>query len=294
MTWTSTDSWILFNTLLVIINCVLPGVFLVLRKNSLLGDGISHAVLPGIAFAFLLTGTRNSIFLFLGAVAAGLLLAFLIEFLQKHLALEKNAILGAVFTLLFATGLVLIEQGARNVDLDPSCVLFGAVEISPLARISIGAIKIPEASIRLMLLLLLNTTLLLLFYKELNIMSFDPMLAKSLGYRITLANYLFIIDVAITAVSVFEIAGSIQTVAFLTIPAATASLFTKHVRNTILMAIFFGILAAIGGYMIAVVIPLNIGVPDTNVGGGTSIMAGIILFIVIFLTKGLKKPNVVR
>ena len=156
--------------------------FLVLRRMSMLGDAITHAVLPGLAIAFFVTGSRSSFPMFLGAATVGVCTAFFTEWIRKSGKVDEGASLGVVFTTLFALGLVLIVQWIDRVDLDADCVLYGSIELTPLDQISIFGQSIPRAFVVLSTVLLLNTLVMLVFYKELKLTSFDPGLSVCIGF----------------------------------------------------------------------------------------------------------------
>src|SRR4028118_1299881 len=130
--------WIILIGALVAASCSLVGCFLVLRRMAMLGDAISHAVLPGIAIAFLVTKSRNSIFMLIGATVLGLVTAFLVQMLNKSGRVRGDAAIGVTFTSLFAIGVILISQFAHNVDLDLDCVLYGVIEYTPLYTLAVG------------------------------------------------------------------------------------------------------------------------------------------------------------
>src|SRR4051812_23293078 len=117
---------------LVAASCGLLGCYLVLRKMALIGDAISHAVLPGIVIAFLISGSRDSLVMIAGAGVIGLLTTFLIEFLHRKARLQEDASIGVIFTTLFALGVILISYYAENIDLDQDCVLYGEIAFVPL------------------------------------------------------------------------------------------------------------------------------------------------------------------
>ena len=132
MEWFAIDSWIVVVGCLAAVSCALLGNFLVLRKMSMMGDAISHAVLPGLAIAFLLTEVRSSLAMFAGAAIVGVLTAVFTQWVSRFGNVDRGASMGIVFTTLFAAGLLLIVQAADHVDLDASCVLYGAIELTPL------------------------------------------------------------------------------------------------------------------------------------------------------------------
>ena len=113
------DGWIVLAGVLCAVAASLPGNFLLLRRMSLLGDAISHAVLPGLAVAFLISNSRSGIPMYLGAVVTGLLTALFTEWIRNFGDVDEGASMGVVFTTLFALGLVMIVQAADHVDLDP-------------------------------------------------------------------------------------------------------------------------------------------------------------------------------
>ena len=190
-TWNlSYDGWIIATAIACALACMLPGCFLVLRRMSLMGDALSHAVLPGIAIGFLLTHSRANFVMFLGAVLAGLLTAYFTQWLKRHGRVDSGAAMGVVFTTLFALGLLLIVRGADSVELDPSCVLYGALELTPLDVVSIGSLAIPRAFIVLTAVLVANLILVFLLLKEFRIAAFDPDRALGLAGRLGLCDYL--------------------------------------------------------------------------------------------------------
>src|SRR3990170_8563959 len=126
------DLYIILTAALVSTSCALLGCFLVLRKMAMVGDAISHAVLPGIVLAFLISGSRDSITMLVGAGLIGIVTTFLIEFLHKKAKLQTDASIGVTFTWLFAVGVVLISLFAGQVDLDQDCVLYGEIAYVPL------------------------------------------------------------------------------------------------------------------------------------------------------------------
>ena len=135
------DGWIVLAGMLCAVAASLPGNFLLLRRMSLLGDAISHAILPGLAVAFFVSESRSSLPMFLGAVIVGILTALFTEWIRNFGDVDEGASMGVVFTTLFAIGLVMIVQAADHVDLDPGCVLYGAIEMTPLDTINVAGRK---------------------------------------------------------------------------------------------------------------------------------------------------------
>lgn len=245
--WTEIDTWIVLTGVFVAMACALPGLFLVLNRQSMLGDAISHAVLPGIAIAFLITASREPMALLPGAVLAGILTGLLTYLLEKYGRVEASAALGVVFSLLFALGLLLIRVASDRVDLDPSCVLYGTLEMSV-----IDDPGIPGITWLSLILFLLNGLAVLLFYKELKALSFDPDYAQTRGLPVSWLRQGLAIMTSITAVLCFEAVGSILVVAMLVVPASTALLLSRDLRWVLGGTLFFAVLTAPFGHFLAV------------------------------------------
>src|SRR5918993_137236 len=171
MTWTLDDTWIVTIGILCAASCALLGNFLVLRRMSMMGDAISHAVLPGLAAAFMITGSRDSVPMFIGAAVVGVLTAVLTQWVARFGKVEESASMGVVFTALFAIGLIMIVRAADKVDLDPGCVLYGATET--IAADALGG-RVPGAVWKLAAVFGIDLLFIVLFFKELRISSFDP------------------------------------------------------------------------------------------------------------------------
>ena len=133
--------WIVLTGALVAGSAALLGSFLVLRKMAMLGDAISHAVLPGVVVAFLISGSRGSLFMFFGAVAMGLLTAFLVQILSRK-GVRTDAAMGVSFTSLFALGVLLVSLYGGNVDLDLDCVLYGEIAYTPFDSLVLGGMDL--------------------------------------------------------------------------------------------------------------------------------------------------------
>jgi len=276
MIWTSIDTWIVLTGMVVSVSCALVGNFLVVRRMSLMGDAISHAVLPGIAIAFLVGGSRHPVPMFIGAVIAGLGTAFFTEWIHRNGKVEESSAMGVVFTTLFAVGLIMIVQVADSVDLDPGCVLYGAIELSPLDTLSVAGMTLPRSLVIGILVLLVNAMIILLLYKEFKITAFDPEAATALGIPARKMYYLLMAMVAVTAVASFESVGSIMVIAMLIVPAAAAQFIAVRLGRVILWSLLFAALSAFGGHVAAITIPSWFGFIDTSTSGSMAVFTGLI------------------
>jgi manganese/zinc/iron transport system permease protein len=276
MSWTQYDTWTAVTGALCALACTLPGCFLVLRKMSMMGDAISHAVLPGLAIAFLLTGSRASLPMFLGAAATGVLTAVFTQWVSRFGDIDQGAAMGIVFTTLFAAGLVLIVQAANHVDLDPGCVLYGAIELAVLDVVKLGGWEIPRAALVNGGVLLVNLTVIVMLYKELRLSSFDPGLATTLGFRSGLLHYVLMTLVAVTTVAAFESVGSIIVIAMMIVPPAAALLLTRRLLPMLLISAAFAVTSAVLGHWLALTLPPLIGFQSTTTSGMMAFAAGIL------------------
>ena len=288
MEWYSIDTWIVVIGALAAVACALLGNFLVLRKMSMMGDAISHAVLPGLAIAFLVTGARASLTMFIGAAVVGVLTAVFTQWISRFGKVDEGASMGIVFTSLFALGLLLIVQAADHVDLEPSCVLYGAIELTPLDVVwrteFFGVVlDVPRAALVLAGVLLLNLGFIVAFYKELKISSFDAELATTMGINSNLMHYLLMTLVAVTTVAAFEAVGSIIVIAMLIVPAATAHLLTDRLWVMIAVSVLLAVITAVLGHLSALIVPTWFGFADTSTSGMMAVVAGLIFASVLML-----------
>jgi manganese/zinc/iron transport system permease protein len=270
------DLYIIITASLVASSCALLGCYLILRKMAMVGDAISHAVLPGIVIAFLISGSRDSMTMLIGAGLIGILTTFLIEFLHKKARLQTDASIGVTFTWLFAVGVVLISLFAGKVDLDQDCVLYGEIAYVPLDTLIIGNQSIGPRALYIMAMILTSIVLFIVFgYKELFLTTFDPAYATAIGISTTLWHYLLMGAVSATTVASFESVGAILVVALLIAPAATAYLLTDNLKWMLVIACMAGVAASVTGYYIAVWL-------DGSIAGAIAMMAGA-LFIIAML-----------
>jgi manganese/zinc/iron transport system permease protein len=267
--------------------CALLGNFLVLRRQSLMGDAISHAVLPGIVLGFLVAGSRATLPMFAGATTAAVLAAVLIELVRRFGRVESGAAMGVVFSIFFAGGVLLIEQAAAHaVDLDAECVLYGQLEDilwlapqgwSSLLEPAVWA-ELPREVLTLAGTALMAGLAVVLFYKELKITSFDPELATTLGIPAGAFNIGLMLLVGMVAVAAFEAVGSILVIAMFICPAAAARLLTDRLSVQIGTSLLIAAVSAVGGYILAAFGPFWLGGESSLAASGMiAVMTGLSL-----------------
>lgn len=275
--WRAEDWWVVAIAACGNSACALLGTFLVLRRLSLLGDAISHAILPGLAIAFLVTGTRAPWAMLLGAGLAGLAAVALVSTLSRRERVTEDAALGVVFSSFFAVGVILISFAARRVDLDPGCVLYGMIEFAPFDTVDLAGVAIPRAFLWLSIVLAVDLALVVLFFKELRIVSFDPGLATTLGISAALVHAGLLVAVTSTAVAAFESVGSILVIAMLVVPGATAQLLSDRLVPLLAIAVGLGLVTAVLGYDLAVRL-------NTSVAGSMSVVGGALFALAALLS----------
>ena len=266
----SPDLWIITIGIFSAAACGLIGVFLVLRQNAMLGDAISHSVLPGLVLGFIVTSSRDVIPMVVGAGVMGLLTAFMTEVLFNTRRVYKDAALGIVFTFLFAIGIILVTLYSGQIDLDADCVLYGEIAYTPWDTIIYGGRDLgPRAFWILGAVLLADVLFIGLFYKQLKVTSFDPALADSIGISAKTWHYLLVAMVSLTVVAAFESVGAILVVAMLIIPAATAHMVTHRLPVLLILSVIIGIACAVGGFYAAEYY-------DASIAGFMAVVGGLI------------------
>jgi len=248
--------------------CALSGVFLVLKRLSLVSDAISHSILLGIVAVFFLTHDLASPLLIVGAAATGVLTVWLIELLTRTRLIKEDAGIGLVFPVLFSIGVILISRYAGNVHLDVDAVLVGEILYAPLDRVDILGTSLPKSLVVMVPILLINIVFITLFNKELKLSTFDAGLAAALGFMPAVLHYVLVAVVSVTAVGAFDAVGSILVVALMIVPAAAAYLLTDRLSVLILLSVGIAAACAVGGYFAARAL-------DTNIAGAMATVCGI-------------------
>lgn len=284
--------WIILTGALVAVSAGLLGCFLVLRRMSMIGDAISHAVLPGIVIAFLVSGSREPLAILIGASVLGLVTTFIIEYLHKKAKVQGDAAIGVTYTFLFAVGVILLSLFAGQVDIDQDCVLYGEIAYVPIDTLmtASGVNLGPRPVYLIGGLLIIIVLFIVFFFKQLSLTAFDPGFASAIGISTVLWHYLLMGLVSVTTVVSFQSVGAILIINFLIGPPSIAYLITHSLKRMLVYTVIIGILVAFFGYHIAAFF-------DVSVAGSMAVTTGII-FAVCFLYKTLtakfKKRNLLE
>ena len=275
------DFWIILTACLIAVNSSLLGSFLVLKKMSLIGDALSHAVLPGIVIAFLISGEINSFWMLIGASSFGIFAIFLIDWLNRVGGFAKDSSIGIIYTLLFAIGIILITSKAKNADIDVDCVLFGDINTVPLVNKVLG---IPAPTFNLIVISIVSNFVVLFGLKGFKISSFDKNYAQTLGISIPFWSYLLLGLSSISTVFSFDSVGAIMVIGLLVIPPSFANIITRKLSLFLLISISFGVFSCIIGHLIAIFIDIPT-VPTIGV------LMGIILILTLIVQSVNKRLN---
>jgi manganese/zinc/iron transport system permease protein len=284
--WTeflSNYGWIVAMGFFVALACGLLGNFLILRRMALVGDAISHSILPGIVIAFLLGRSRGPIVMFVGAVIAGMLTTLLIEIIQRRSRIKQDAAIGIVFSTFFAIGVLLISLFAGHIDLDADCVLFGELGYAGLEErvILFGYATAPPAVLVMGVVCLVVIAFILFFYKELLVTCFDSALATSLGIKPAIYHYALMGLLSVVVVSAFKAVGAILVVATLILPGATAYLLSSRLPVMLALSALHAVLSAVMG--------MHLGVWLDCSFGAALVVAGAFLFCLAWAATAISR-----
>jgi ABC-type Mn2+/Zn2+ transport system permease subunit len=243
--------WSMATAAVVSAACALVGSFLVVRRMSLLGDAIAHAVLPGIAVAVLAGGRLGGPLVLAGAVAAALVTVWLTRVIHESVGLAEDAGAGVVFTSLFALGVVLVTLFASQIDLDPQCVLFGILELAAFDLVPLGPFLVPRALVTAVAVLGLVAATLLATWRLQVFTAFDQAAARAAGVPVAAVTTLLLGTTAVATVAAFEAVGAVLVVAMLVVPAATAELLVHRMPLVAAVAVALAMVGACLGWVAA-------------------------------------------
>lgn len=298
--WSSLDSWIVATGAVTAMACSLPGLWLVLRRQSMMGDALSHTALPGLVLSILAvvwasaigwiapgqTEIATQVALVVGAVLMGMITTLLTEWLQNLAHIDGGTALGVIFTGLFAGGLVLLRVFANDAHIDAECVLFGRLEDVLSDTWLIGNWEVPKAACLTAVLLVVNLALTIIFFKELRLASFDAELATTQGVNARLVHYTHMALTAATVTAAFQSVGSILVIALLVVPVVTALQLTWSLRTVVIATLIIACVSAVLGHVMAKTLPAMICGPlgwpdvrDASSSGMISVAAGLLFVL---------------
>ena len=273
---------ILMIAIVVALAASILGVFLVLKKMAMMSDAITHTILLGIVISFFITEDLSSPWLIVGAALMGVVTVYLIEALQSTKLLSEEASIGVIFPFIFSIAILLISHYAGSVHLDTDAVLLGELSFAPFDRMMFLGMSLPKSLIIMSSILLVNCIFVVVFFKELKISSFDPLLSAILGFSPVIIHYMLMTLISVTAVGAFNAVGSILVISFMIGPPITAYLLTHDLRKLMFISSLIAIVNATVGFLFA------FGM-DVSISGSMAVTTGI-SFMIAFLfspTQGL-------
>ncbi|MBC6444559.1 MAG: metal ABC transporter permease [Alphaproteobacteria bacterium GM202ARS2] len=235
------------------LSCALVGNFLLLQKRALLTDAVSHSVLPGIVLAFLIIGTIHPIGMTVGAWLAAWLTITTINLLKRLTPMDTHTLIGIVLTTMFATGVVLLERThLDNVHLDIQHALFGNLSaiIAPDGRV-------PPTILFLGASLLCAALFIVIVYKELVLITFDDVYARTIRYDVPLLSVGWTAVLSLVLVAGFQAVGAILILSLVISPVAAAHLYARRLPQQIGLSLVFALAAVFVGYGASLISGIN-------------------------------------
>lgn len=253
----------------------LLGPFLVLRRQALMSDAVSHAVLPGIVVVFLLLGTRAPLPVIAGAGLFAMVCVLGVEALRGSGLIRADAAIGLMFPALFALGVLGITGFAANVHLDLDATIYGEIAFAPFRVAEVAGVEVARSILIMGVVAAVNLAFVVALWKELKMSTFDPAFAASTGFSPKLLSRLLLGAVAVTAVTAFESVGVILVVTMLIVPAAAGYLLTDRLLALVLVTVGIGWVAAVGGFGLASTL-------DASVAGSMGLVATAAFCLALF------------
>ena len=252
--------------------CSIVGVFVMLRNLAMICDAISHSILLGIVLAYFISKDLQSPYLIIGASIFGVITCACIELLSKTRFITQDTSVGIVFPMFFSIAVILISVYAKNVHIDTDVVLMGEVIMAPFNRLEIFGLDLLRSLWIMSFVIIANLIFIGIFYRVLNISSFDRTFASMVGISTSILYYCLMAMVSLTAVASFESVGAILTISFFVAPAASAYLLSKDMKRTIVLSLIYAVLNTCLGFFLAWMWNLSISGMCATISGITFIL----------------------
>ena len=243
--------------ILVGIVCAIVGSYLMVQRLALLGDAISHSVLPGLAIAFILGAN-----IFIGAFIAGVLSTVIIAWIKARSTIKEDAAMGIVFSAFFALGITLITIVQKDNKIDLNHFLFGNI---------LGVT--PQDAIDTALIVALVLLVVVFFYKELLFYTFDPLGAQATGLPVNLLNFGLMVLIALTIVASLKAVGVVLVLSLLITPASTAYLLVTRLHQVMILGAIIGVISSISGMYLSYFYNLPSGPAIVLVASGLFVLS---------------------
>ena len=243
--------------ILVGIVCAIVGSYLMVQRLALLGDAISHSVLPGLAIAFILGAN-----IFIGAFIAGVLSTVIIAWIKARSTIKEDAAMGIVFSAFFALGITLITIVQKDNKIDLNHFLFGNI-------LGVTAEDAIDTAVIVAVVLLV----VVFFYKELLFYTFDPLGAQATGLPVNLLNFGLMVLIALTIVASLKAVGVVLVLSLLITPASTAYLLVTRLHQVMILGAIIGVISSISGMYLSYFYNLPSGPAIVLVASGLFVLS---------------------
>ncbi len=272
----SIELWTLIIAVVTSLVCALCGTLLLVNRQSMVSEGLSHAVLPGLVIAFIVFRDYQSPWLILSAAASGMVMVWVTQWLKRTGLVDPDAGLGLVFAAMFSIGILIVKRGLGNVHFHADCIIDGNLALAPIETLQIAGVELgPRAWIVMLAMLAVVAGFIALCFKELKLTLFDPSLAARFGMKPALLQFLSLSVISLTTVAAFKLAGSILIVALMIAPPAAAYLLTNKLHRLLLVSCVVATVSAICGCLLAT------RLLETEPTGPIAACAGIVFLIVL-------------
>ena len=269
-------AWTYLIAVLTAVACSLAGVMLVVKREALVSEGLSHAVLPGIVLAFLVFRDRSSPLLILAAGLSGLLMVWLVQWIARTGRVKQDAALGIVFSGMFSVGVIASSLNLKNIHFHAHCIIDGNLAFAALEDCHWFGIYLgPRAFVSMLLCVVGLIGFIVVFFKELKLMAFDETASHLFGFRPRLLHTIWLAIVSIVAVAAFEVAGTILVVALMIAPAAAANLLSDRLSWMFVLSALLGSVAALLGVALSQQLSIS-------PAGPISSMSGLAFLVIVF------------
>jgi manganese/zinc/iron transport system permease protein len=259
---------------LVATACGLLGPLLVVRRQAMMGDAVSHAVLPGIVAVFVLFDTRAPLPVIIGAGVFAVACVLLVDWLTGTGLVKNDAAIGLVFPMLFALGVLGVNRYASDAHIDLDATIYGEIAFAPFRVVELAGFSVARSVLTMGIVVAANLVVVTLLWKELRATSFDPEFSRVAGISPVLLSRVLLVAVAVTAVTAFESVGAILVVTLLIVPAAAARLVVDRLGPMILVSVAFGWVSAVLGHGMAIRL-------DASIAGAMGLVAAAIFVLAL-------------
>ncbi len=269
----SIELWTLAIALVTSVACALCGSLLLVNRQAMMSEGLSHAMFPGLVIAFMLLRDYSSPLLIVAAAASGLVMVWLTQSLSNTRLVDSDAGLGIVFAGMFSVGVLLVSANLRNTHFHADCIIDGNLAIAPLDRLVIAGFDLgPRSWIVMLSMLVVCVAFITLCYKELKLMLFEPLLARRFGLKPALLQYIWLAIVSLTTVAAFNVAGAVLIVALMIAPPAAAYLLSDRLSGLLIISSVIAMISSVCGFYLALALDIAPTGPIASAAGAAFLL----------------------